>query len=430
MLKGFSKLNRKERIAALEGFLEMDLAPRLDRYLFSNDGDQNTFSELSENYLSNFVLPLGVVPNVLINGKIYAVPVVVEESSVVAAASKAASFWAQHGGFQARWVGTTKKGQIHFIWKGNTDLLKSNFDRIKQQMFHDTALLSEKMKNRGGGIVDICFVDKTHLIEGYFQIDASFETVDAMGANFINSCLEQMAGTLKQFAIEHLHPDSLDVIMAILSNYTPECTVTCSVSCNIDSLSVYSGAYSPLEFAKRFALAVQMAKVDINRAVTHNKGIYNGIDGVVLATGNDWRAVESAGHAFASRNGSYASLSDVSIENGLFQLSVSVPLAIGTIGGLTQAHPLSRLALEVFGNPSAKDLMAIAVAVGLANNFAAVSSLVTTGIQKGHMKLHLGNILNQLHASEKQKAEALDFFRDQTVSYRAVEYFLEKNTRK
>jgi len=426
MLKGFSKLPRTQRIKSLETFLGKNLACSLDRHLSAHTDDHTIFSGLSENYLTNFVLPFGVVPNVVVNGKMYAVPVVIEESSVVAAASKAAGFWANHGGFHARWTGTIKVGHIHFLWRQDPMLLKNNFSKIKQQFHNDTSALLERMKQRGGGIVDIQLVDKTKHIDGYFQIAVSFETADAMGANFINSCLEQMTESLKQFAAENFPVDSVDVIMSILSNYTPECAVTCSVSCEIRALADYSSVYTPAEFAQRFALAVQMAKVDISRAVTHNKGIYNGIDGVVLATGNDWRAVEAAGHAFASRHGEYASLSDVTIEDGRFSLSVSVPLALGTVGGLTGIHPLARLALEILGNPTAKELMAIAASVGLANNFAAVSSLVTTGIQQGHMKLHLGNILSRLNATDEQKAEALLFFNDKTVTYRAVENFLSQ----
>jgi hydroxymethylglutaryl-CoA reductase len=425
LLKKFSKLDRDGRIKALEASVGQSFVQKLDAFVHPNSDVQNIMGELSENYLSNFMLPFGVVPNVLVNGKLYAVPVVVEESSVVAAASKAASFWAEHGGFEVEYLGTTKKGQVHFIWNELPMLLSASFEELRIRLLDETAPLTTRMNERGGGISGIELRDCSHQIPGYFQLDVSFETVDAMGANFINSVLEQMAISLQNFVSEKYSKDSIEVVMSILSNYTPESAVKCSVSCPVDALSAYSGAFSPNDFARRFVLAVQMAKVDVNRAVTHNKGIYNGIDAVVLATGNDWRAVEAAGHAFASRNGSYASLSHASVDDGLFTFTLTVPMALGTVGGLTQVHPLSKLALIMLGNPSAKELMALAAAVGLANNFSAVASLVTSGIQKGHMKLHLVNILNALNATEKQRVEAQNHFANRTVSYSAVADFLK-----
>lgn len=429
LLTKFSKLNRNERIQALESFVGQFLAEELDAFVHTDSDVQKIMGELSENYLSNFMLPFGVVPNVLVNGKLYAVPVVVEESSVVAAASKAAGFWAKHGGFRVQNLGTTKRGQVHFIWNERPDVLISEFHDIKEVLRLDTEHLTARMKARGGGITDIELRDCIHQIPGYYQLDVSFETADAMGANFINSVLEQMANSFQNFVREKFSADAIEVVMSILSNYTPESAVKCTVSCPVEALSTYSSSYSPSDFARRFVLAVQMAKFDVNRAVTHNKGIYNGIDAVVLATGNDWRAIEAVGHAFASNNGSYASLSDASVDEGIFTFSLTVPMALGTVGGLTQVHPLAKLALKILNNPSAKDLMAIAAAVGLANNFSAVSSLVTSGIQKGHMKLHLTNILNALHATADQHLAAQSYFADRTVSYSDVANFLKTNQR-
>ncbi|MDA3833360.1 MAG: hypothetical protein PF495_08180, partial [Spirochaetales bacterium] len=177
-----------------------------------------------------------------------------------------------------------------------------------------------------------------------------------------------------------------------------------------------------------FKTAVDIAIHNTHRAVTHNKGIYNGLDAVVLATGNDFRAVEAAGHAYASRDGQYRSLSQCEIsDDGRFSFSLTVPLALGTVGGLTRLHPMAAKAMEILQHPTAQELMSITAAAGLANNFSAVASLVTTGIQKGHMKLHLSNILNSLGATEQQKAAAQLHFSDQTVSQKAVREFLEKN---
>ncbi|GAL68700.1 hydroxymethylglutaryl-CoA reductase [Jejuia pallidilutea] len=262
------------------------------------------------------------------------------------------------------------------------------------------------MEKRGGGILDIELRDKTTDIENYYQLHVSFETLDAMGANFINSCLEQFAKTFKSealnfeaFSTEEKH---IEIIMSILSNYVPECLVRAEVSCAVKDLTENNNV-SGEAFAQKFIQAVNIAEVEPYRAVTHNKGIMNGIDAVVLATGNDFRAIEAGVHAYAARNGKYSSLSHAEIKDGIFTFWMEIPLALGTVGGLTGLHPLVKLALEMLGKPSAKALMQIVAVAGLAQNFAALRSLTTTGIQQGHMKMHLMNILNQFGASLQKK---------------------------
>jgi len=212
--------------------------------------------------------------------------------------------------------------------------------------------------------------------------------------------------------------------MCILSNYVPECLVRAEVSCPVSQLGKTQEEAD--QFVRKFSQAIKIAEIEPYRAVTHNKGIMNGIDAVVLATGNDFRAVEAGIHAFASRKGQYSSLTHVKVEDGLFKFWIEVPLALGTTGGLTSLHPLVKLSLAMLNNPSAKDLMRITAVAGLAQNFAAVNSLVTTGIQKGHMKMHLMNILNQFEANEKERAEAVDYFKTNTVTHSAVISLLEK----
>ena len=173
--------------------------------------------------------------------------------------------------------------------------------------------------------------------------------------------------------------------------------------------------------------AVEIAKCEPYRAVTHNKGIMNGVDALTLATGNDFRAIEAGVHAYASRSGQYRSLSNAFIKKDQFVLELTLPLALGTVGGLTKLHPMVRWCLELLGNPDAKNLMQITAVAGLAQNFAALRSLVTTGIQKGHMKMHLLNILNQFKASESQKLAALEYFKTKLISAKTVGGFLEKN---
>ena len=172
------------------------------------------------------------------------------------------------------------------------------------------------------------------------------------------------------------------------------------------------------------SLAINIAHVDTHRATTHNKGIFNGIDAVALATGNDFRAIESCGHTYAARDGKYRSLSYAEIKDGVFRFWLDIPLSVGTVGGLTSLHPLARRSLEMLGKPSADELMMIIAATGLAQNFAAVRSLVTTGIQQGHMKMHLMNILNHLEATEKEAILVLSHFKDKLVSFTAVRDFL------
>ena len=182
---------------------------------------------------------------------------------------------------------------------------------------------------------------------------------------------------------------------------------------------------SGYEFADRFRYAVAIANVDIYRATTHNKGIFNGIDAVVIATGNDFRAVEAGGHSYAAKDGSYKSLTHAEINDDQFTYTLRVPLAVGTVGGLTSLHPLARISLEILGKPSANELMEIAASTGLANNFSAIKVLITSGIQKGHMQLHLNNILTSLRANAMEKEGAFHFFKEKTISFAAVQNFID-----
>jgi hydroxymethylglutaryl-CoA reductase len=309
------------------------------------------------------------------------------------------------------------------MYFGNPDTLTSYFTTIKPKLLQEVKPITKNMEKRGGGIIDIELRDKTQDIKGYYQLHVSFETLDAMGANFINSCLEQFAKTFKNEALEFKYfseeEKNIQIVMSILSNYVPDCLVRAEVSCRVEDLNEDKGI-TPEEFASKFVQAVAIAEVEPYRAVTHNKGIMNGIDAVVLATGNDFRAVEAGVHAYASRNGQYSSLTHAKVENGIFYFWLEIPLALGTVGGLTGLHPLVKLALELLHHPSAKELMQIVAVAGLAQNFAALRSLTTTGIQKGHMKMHLMNILNQFEANDKEKAIIIDYFKTHTVSHNAV----------
>jgi hydroxymethylglutaryl-CoA reductase len=218
---------------------------------------------------------------------------------------------------------------------------------------------------------------------------------------------------------------SIQVVMSILSNYVPNCLVRAEVSCKIEDLADKK-IENPQEFAERFVQAVRIAEIEPFRAVTHNKGIMNGVDAVVLATGNDFRAVEAGVHAYASRNGQYSSLSHAKIQDGIFSFWIEIPLALGTVGGLTSLHPLVKLALEMLKKPNAQELMQIVAVAGLAQNFAALRSLTTSGIQEGHMKMHLNNIINQFQATAQETILIKNHFSTHAVSHSAVVDFIEQ----
>ncbi len=432
-ISGFSKLSKKEKLHWLETRFLNDANLHEDcfsKFWLEDASLQKTFDGFSENTVSNFIMPYGLSPNFIIDGKTYVVPMVIEESSVVAAASSAAKYWMDRGGFKTEILGTKKIGQVHFRWFGNPEKLKGLFPQIQKVLLKNSTYIAENMIKRGGGIIGITLLDFNAQEKGLYQIKAEFETCDSMGANFINSILENFASTLEDFLLDcdqlSDKERDIDIIMSILSNYTPECIVRAEVSCPIEDLGNFANGMMAETLAEKFRIAVNIAHLDPFRATTHNKGIFNGVDAVILATGNDFRATEAAGHAYAARDGQYKSLSYCTLDQGIFRFWVDLPLAIGTIGGLTSLHPLAKKSLEILGNPSAEQLMRIIASVGLAQNFAAVRSLVTTGIQQGHMKMHLMNILNHLNASETEMENASKYFSDKTVSFSLVRDFLEK----
>ena len=422
-IKGFSKLSKEAKLQWLttNNFEDSEEAQKVFRTYWHEDGDlQKKHDEFIENTMTNYFMPYGVAPNFEINGKLHTIPMAIEESSVVAAASKSASYWKERGGFKVEVISTEKIGHVHFMYEGDATPLFDNIHLLEEQLRAVTAELTANMESRGGGITSIRLVDKRPQLAHYFQLEVCFETCDSMGANFINSNLEVMAGSLEQFAKDHvqLEANKLEVVMRILSNYTPHCVVKASVSCPIAQLE--SEGISAAEFARKFKRAIDIANVEPYRATTHNKGIMNGIDAVVIATGNDFRAVEAACHTYASRSGKYKSLTHCTIDNDVFTFWIEIPLALGVVGGLTKLHPLVVKSLEMLGKPNARELMGIVAVSGLAQNFAALRALVTTGIQKGHMKMHLMNILTQLEATLEEKQEIAAFFKDKVPHHREV----------
>jgi len=431
-ISGFSKLSKEEKLnwIATEYFANPTQAiSTIKQYWNSDTKLQQLHDDFIENTITNFYLPMGIAPNFLINNRYYSVPMVIEESSVVAAAAKSAKYWSTRGGFKTTVLSSEKIGQVHFIYKGTPQKLEHFFQKIKQEFFASTENITKNMQKRGGGIIDIELRNKTTDLEYYYQLHATFETKDSMGANFINSCLEQFAKTLKKEAQNYSEfldgEKDIQVVMSILSNYVPNCIVRAEVSCPVLALAEKK-IENPYEFAEKFVQAVKIAEIEPYRAVTHNKGIMNGVDAVVLATGNDFRAIEAGVHAYASRNGSYSSLSHAKIENDIFTFWLEIPLALGTVGGLTSLHPLVKMALQILENPSAQELMQIVAVTGLAQNFAAIRSLTTTGIQEGHMKMHINNILNQFQTSDEERKLIKKHFENTTISHAAVVEYIEK----
>lgn len=432
IVNGFSKLTKEQKIDWLTQHYfqnNQHIEKLLKSYWNSDEKLQKLHDEFIENTISNFYIPLGIAPNFLINNKMYALPMAIEESSVVAAASNAAKFWSKRGGFKANVISTEKIGNVHFMFQGSTQKLKQFIAHIQPLFRQRTADITRNMEKRGGGILQIDLVDKTAELDNYYQLHATFNTKDSMGANFINSCLEEFANVLREESMKYddfseKEKNALQVVMSILSNYVPNCIVRAEVSCDIAELASKE-IQNPREFAERFVQAVQIAEIETYRAVTHNKGIMNGVDAVVLATGNDFRAIEAGVHAFAAKDEKYTSLSHAEIVDDTFRFWMDLPLALGTVGGLTNLHPMVKFAMELLGKPNAEELMQIIAVAGLAQNFAAIKSLTTTGIQQGHMKMHLMNILNQLEATHEERNKVIQYFENQTVSHSAVVNFVE-----
>ncbi|MEM9835309.1 MAG: hydroxymethylglutaryl-CoA reductase [Bacteroidota bacterium] len=430
-ISGFSKLDKGQKRKWLIEQLG-DATQDIDLSMFDVAPAQQTVLDgFSENTVANFPMPFGVAPNFLINDRYYTVPMVIEESSVVAAAASAAKYWSTRGGFKAEVIASEKLGQVHFRWSGRPERRASLLPALTERLLATTAHLTERMEKRGGGVLGITWKHMPEVANDYYQLLVRFGTADSMGANFINTVLEAYGQQLEAWAAESQQLDvterSVEVIMAILSNYTPNCIVRAWVSCPIEKMNIPKSKVDAHDFCRRFALALKIAQEDPYRAVTHNKGIMNGVDAVVLATGNDFRAIEAGVNAFAAKDGQYRSLSQCEIVNDHFHFELSLPLAVGTVGGLTKLHPLAKFSLDLLGQPSAGELMQVMAVTGLAQNFAALRSLVTTGIQRGHMKMHLQNILQSFAATEVEKQRAVAYFANRTVSNHAVQSFLGRS---
>lgn len=375
---GFSKKSLQERLQILK-----------DYHLLNEDNQTNlehnhmlplsTADQMSENVLATFALPYSFVPDVLVDEEVYQVPFVTEEPSVVAAASFAAKIIKRSGGFKTTIHNRQMIGQVALYQVANIEVAIKNIQNHKQELLELANQAHPSIVNRGGGACDL----RVEWLNGEAEFLVVYLTVDtqeAMGANILNTMLEALKTPLEELT-------GGESLMAILSNYATEALVT--ATCEIDIRFLDRNKSEALDIAKKIVLASQFAKQDPYRASTHNKGIFNGIDAVVLATGNDWRAIEAGAHTYASRNGSYQGLTTWSIKEATQTLcgEITLPLPIATKGGSIGLNPTVEVSFDLLKQPTAKEFASIIASIGLAQNFAALKALVSTGIQNGHMKL-------------------------------------------
>ncbi len=379
-LSGFYNLSVAERLQQLiqQGWLdERDLALLVDHPGLSTD----LADHMIENVIGVHSLPLGIALNFVVNGREVLIPMVIEEPSVVAGASYMAKLARSTGGFQAKADPPLMIGQMQILGLENPYLARHRLLSEKQAILEEAAKCDPILQKLGGGPKDI----EVRIIEDspigtYLVLHLIIDVRDAMGANAVNTTAEKLTPMIEAISGGRVH-------LRILSNLADRRLAR--ASCVIPLEQLRQDNYTGEEVRDGIIAAWAFAANDPYRAATHNKGIMNGIDAVVIATGNDWRAVEAGAHAFAARSGRYTSLSQWGKDaNGNLVGTLELPLAIGIVGGATKVHPIAKLALKIMGIQTAQELAEIIVSVGLAQNLAALRALATEGIQRGHMALH------------------------------------------
>ena len=389
-LPGFAKLSPTERIEALlkEGLLTWDEAQILkeQKGLPLSIADQ-----LTENVLSTFDLPFSLAPYFLINGRDYVLPMVTEEPSVVAAASFAAKLIQRSGGFTTQVHQRQMIGEIALTDVEDRNTASKRILEDKETLLQLTNEAYPSIVKRGGGARDLWVENKGDFLIVYLAVDPK----EAMGANMLNTMLEALTDRIQELS-------GGQTLMAILSNLATRSLV--SARCAIDFKALSRNPEEAIEIAHRMELASQLAQVDPYRAATHNKGIFNGIDALVLATGNDWRAIEAGAHTYAAQSGSYKGLSHWTShpEEKKLYGEITLPMPVATKGGSIGLNPTVQVSHRLLEEPSAIELAGIIASLGLAQNFAALKALVTTGIQAGHMKLQARSLALLAGAKEEE----------------------------
>lgn len=414
---GFSKKSYHERLELLQA--QALLSPEKQTSLEQDEQISVTVADqLSENVVGTFSLPYSLVPEVLVNGQEYTVPYVTEEPSVVAAASYASKIIKRSGGFTAQVHQRQMIGQVALYQISDLEQAQEKIAGKKVELLELANQAYPSIVKRGGGARDLHIEQikgETDFLVVYLHVD----TQEAMGANMLNTMLEALKPVLEELS-------QGQSLMGILSNYATDSLVT--ASCRIAFRYLSRQKDQGREIAEKIALASQFAQVDPYRAATHNKGIFNGVDAVLIATGNDWRAIEAGAHAFASREGHYQGLSQWTLDLEREELvgEVTLPMPVATKGGSIGLNPRVALSHELLGNPSAKELAQIIVSIGLAQNFAALKALVSTGIQQGHMKLQAKSLALLAGASESEVAPLVErLIADKTFNLETAQRYLE-----
>ena len=414
---GFSKKSYQERLELLKA--QALLSPERQESLEQDEQISVTVADqLSENVVGTFSLPYSLVPEVLVNGQEYTVPYVTEEPSVVAAASYASKIIKRAGGFTAQVHERQMIGQVALYQVADPEQALEKIASKKAELLELANQAYPSIVKRGGGARDLHVEQikgETDFLVVYLHVD----TQEAMGANMLNTMLEALKPVLEELS-------QGQSLMGILSNYATDSLVT--ASCRIAFRYLSRQKDQGREIAEKIALASQFAQVDPYRATTHNKGIFNGIDAILIATGNDWRAIEAGAHAFASRDGRYQGLSQWTLDLEREELvgEMTLPMPVATKGGSIGLNPRVALSHELLGNPSAKELAQLIVSIGLAQNFAALKALVSTGIQQGHMKLQAKSLALLAGASESEVAPLVErLIADKTFNLETAQRYLE-----
>ena len=414
---GFSKKSYQERLELLKA--QALLSPERQESLEQDEQMSVTVADqLSENVVGTFSLPYSLIPEVLVNGQEYTVPYVTEEPSVVAAASYASKIIKRAGGFTAQVHERQMIGQVALYQVANPEQAQEKIASKKAELLELANQAYPSIVKRGGGARDLHVEQikgETDFLVVYLHVD----TQEAMGANMLNTMLEALKPVLEELS-------QGQSLMGILSNYATDSLVT--ASCRIAFRYLSRQKDQGREIAEKIALASQFAQADPYRTATHNKGIFNGIDAILIATGNDWRAIEAGAHAFASRDGRYQGLSSWRLDLETEELvgELTLPMPVATKGGSIGLNPRVALSHELLGNPSAKELAQIIVSIGLAQNFAALKALVSTGIQQGHMKLQAKSLALLAGASESEVAPLVEqLIADKTFNLETAQRYLE-----
>lgn len=392
---GFSKKSPEERIHYLE---EQDFLADSSLEIVTNQDllSLSLANQMAENVIGRIALPFSLVPDVLVNGKVYQVPYVTEEPSVVAAASFAAKIIKRSGGFLTTVHNRKMIGQVALYDVQDSQHAKESILNQKQQLLEIANAAHPSIVKRGGGACDLTLEIKEDFLIVYLMVD----TKEAMGANMVNTMMEALSSPLEDIS-------KGKSLMSILSNYATESLVT--ATCRVDLRFLSRQKEEAIKLAQKMTMASQLAQIDPYRASTHNKGIFNGIDAIVLATGNDWRAIEAGAHTYAVKDGQYRGLSRWSykVDDNCLEGTLTLPMPVATKGGSIGINPSVQLAHNLLGRPNAKELASIILSIGLAQNFAALKALVSTGIQAGHMKLQAKSLALLAGSKEEQISEVV-----------------------